>query len=98
MLSPGYLNFMRTSVGIILSGAAFGRITPTESNHLIMVALYLSRDAEARELFLEGLQDYGNFVCHMWEHAYDEVMKCNREGSERATGHVEQILERMRKR
>lgn len=97
MLSPGYMDFVTRSVGMILASAAFKPIHTVESNHLIMVALYMSQDAEAKAMFLHQLETYGDFVCESWHKIYKSVHDSNVAGQNAATENVNQILKRIAK-
>jgi hypothetical protein len=96
VLSPGYLDFMVKSVGMILSGSAFQPLNPVESNQLVMVSLYMKVDREARELFLQDLSVYGVYVNNCWRAVYDAVTENNSRGQQVALDQVHALLKRIK--
>jgi hypothetical protein len=87
---------MVKSVGMILSGSAFRPLNPVESNQLIMASLYMGVDREARELFLQNLSVYGEYVNNCWTMVYKSVNEKNSRGQRDAVDGVNDLLKRIK--
>lgn len=74
-------------------GMPIGR---ADSFALYMIALYLSRDDEAKIAFENRLEDFGDFVPEVWHCWYEHVMRDNSKGLEASTLDVDQLLRRLR--
>lgn len=62
-----------------------------------MVSLYMSRDSQAKEEFLSGLQEFGKYVMDCWNTLDEAVIKSNAAGCSTASEQVQTILDRIKK-
>lgn len=95
-LSPANLEIFALLTAKILTLGARMPIGMTDSFILYMIALYLSRDSEAKIAFENRLEDFGDFVPEVWRRLYAHVMHDNSQGLEASTLDVEQLLRRLR--
>jgi hypothetical protein len=92
MLSPVFAQYMVTMVGATLVKKNLLRITEDDHQKLFLVALYLGQDAQANELVLDMLQDYGEYIMEQWTTYSRAVHAMNSNGSKSAKLDVNQFL------
>lgn len=71
-------------------------VGPADSFALYLIALYMSRDDEARSSFEIQLEKYGDFVPEVWRLWYDQVMRDNNQDLEASSLDVDQLLRRLK--
>lgn len=97
MLSPHYVHFVAESIGIPFSKALMSMqvMDRWDNNVVLLAALSLKDDKEARAAVRERLQDRGNAVLRAWDDFFEAVMVYNDEGVKAATVDVNDIIRRI---
>lgn len=79
-LCTHYLDFMTQGVGLILTQGMTIPIGTADNNFLLMVALYMSADPEANEIFTTNLESKSDVVAEVWHRFYNMVLRFNEAG------------------
>lgn len=96
-LSPRNLKtFVQVVAAIFLRGRHV-RVGKADSFALYLIALYLSKDEEAKALFEDQLRCISEFAFTVWIQWYDHVVKDNQTGVDESQSEldVQQLLRRL---
>lgn len=96
MLAPMYARYMSSMIGSTISKSAFIQMDGEDQQRMFLVALYLSRDKQARKRVLEMLSEYGHWVVDNWHRYYLAVVETNEAGANSADLDVNKFLARLK--
>ena len=96
-LHPAALQAMVMGVGLTIVEGLRMPIGRADSFAVMMVALYMSSDPQAKALFEERLEEYGDFVMEVWHKWYKHTVDENLAGVQASQLDVHGLLRRMEK-
>lgn len=94
-LSPKNLGvFSQVTATIFLQGSMMP-VGRADSLVLYLIALYMSRDDEARVMFETELDRYGDYVSEVWHQWYSQVVRDNEAGLMASRVDINELLRRV---
>lgn len=95
MLSPCYLNYVTHLIGIVIAKGIMVGFGPLDNNHLVLIALLLGHDEQARMEIENRLLDHGDLVREIWNQLYVAVNEHNTQGVTSVSLDLNQTMQRI---